>query len=61
MSEALHLLEQVSSWGSLLALGWLKGLAWKSLPATHEEFVKIASSYLILSKGFEITAEILGP
>ena len=59
--EALHLLEQVSSWGSVLALGGLKGLARKSLPATQEEFVEFASSYVVLSEGSEITAEILGP
>lgn len=58
--EVLHLLEQVSSLGSVLAFGGLTGLVRKSLPTTQREFLEFVSGHVILDKGSEVIVEILG-
>lgn len=59
--EVLQFLEQVLSWGSILAFGNLTGSVRRSLPDTQEEFMRFASSDLTFDSGSEIVVEVLSP
>jgi len=59
--KVLQFLEQVLSWGSILAFGNLTGSVRRSLPVTQEEFMKFASSDLTFDARSEIVVEALSP
>lgn len=61
LREALGLLEEASSRGSVLAFAGLSGWVGRFLPASESEFVRVASSDRIVDAGVETVFEVLGP
>lgn len=60
LRDALSLLEQASSWGPILAFAGLDGRVVRSLPPSEGEFLKLASSDLVVDKSVEAVFEVLG-